>query len=135
MVFHVFNALLFAAIVVGVLLHNRARLHFWWMIACFAADLLLLCFVQFTGDSAVGIAMERSMGTAEDADPGKRMWTMIHVGFSVTFLVVWVWTLVLGLKLLRKPEQPALRRRFRQLAWLFLACRLGNLLTAPIIMA
>jgi uncharacterized membrane protein YozB (DUF420 family) len=116
------NTLIFGAILVGTVLHGRRELHVKIMKACFVLDICLLLVVEF-GQEAV----EKALGLVPRGDLNLTI-LIIHVPLAVATLVWWFIQLVTGSKILHG-RQDLLRRHLRH-GLLFLAFRLGNLVTA-----
>ncbi len=116
------NTLIFAAILVGTVLHGRRELHVKIMKTCFVLDICLLLVVEF-GQEAV----EKALGLVSRGDLNLTV-LKIHVPLAVAGLVWWFVQLATGSKILRG-RQDLLRRHLRH-GLIFLVFRLGNMVTA-----
>ncbi len=119
------NCAVFVLILVGTVLHHRRRFHVRTMLLCFVLDLALLAAVEFLRpESAVKKAMSAATG---DVTSGRTM-LLIHIGFSIAMLVMWIVQLVVGGKVLKGRME--LLPAHAKGAKAFLLVRLGNLVTA-----
>jgi len=116
------STLIFATILVGVVLHGNVELHVRIMKLCFALDICLLLVVEF----AQG-AVEKALDLEPRGDVNMTIfWT--HIPLAVASLVWWFVQIVTGSKVLRG-RRDLLPRHLKN-GLLFLAFRLGNLVTA-----
>lgn len=119
LVFDVANVVIFAAILYGVALRRRRELHAKVMRGCFVADLLMVLVIEIQRGAV--------MQTVEQAQTLSKGLLSFHIFVSVSAMVLWVFQLVVGAKLLKgAPLLP----RHRALAVGFLLCRLTNVATA-----
>jgi hypothetical protein len=113
--FNAANVVIIAAILYGVTVHRRRRLHARIMTTCFVADVLMVLLIELQRK-----AIEQAVGPTS---PLMRF----HIAVSVIALVLWVPQLLTGRAILR--GEPRLRRHKIQ-AWTFLLFRATNVVTA-----
>ena len=116
--FNAANVVILAAIFWGVSVHANRRLHARVMTSCFIADLVMVLLIEVQRK-----AIEQAVGPTSGL-------MKFHIAVSVTALVLWVFQIVSGRGILQ--GKPRLRRHKLQ-AWLFLACRSTNVVTAFIV--
>jgi hypothetical protein len=117
-VLNVANVVVFAAIVFAVTVHARRILHARIMLACFAADVLMVLVIELQRN-AIEQAIHATSGLLR-----------FHIAVSVAALVLWVPQILTGRAILRgKPRLP----RHRIQAWAFLLFRATNVVTAFIV--
>lgn len=110
------NVAIFILILVGVIKHHNRRFHVRTMFLCFALDLALLLIVELRSQAV------------EAALKSTSMMLMVHIGFSLLMLVLWIWQIVVGVKILKGRME--LLPRHASMAKVFLLARFGNLVTA-----
>lgn len=117
------NVAIFVAIVVGVVLHHRRRLHVQIMLIALVADVGLLLWVELAN---AAIAQAAKGGPGRTGLGATILW--IHIAFSVATLLYWALQVRSGFLVL-KGRYDVLPTHARN-AKVFLAVRLGNLVTA-----
>jgi hypothetical protein len=113
--FNAANVVILAAIFFGVAVHANRRLHPRVMTSCFIADIVMVLLIELQRK-----AIEQAMGPTSGL-------MKFHIAVSVAALVLWVFQIVSGRGILQ--GKPRLRRHKLQ-AWMFLACRSTNVVTA-----
>jgi hypothetical protein len=113
--FNAANVVILAAILFGVTVHANRRLHARVMTSCFIADVVMVLLIELQR-KAIEQAMRPTSGLMK-----------FHIAVSVAALVLWVFQIVSGRGILQ--GKPRLRRHRLQ-AWMFLACRSTNVVTA-----
>jgi hypothetical protein len=113
--FNVANVVIMAAILVGVAVHARRKVHVRVMASCFAADLLMVLVIELQR-SAIKQAVGPTSGLMK-----------FHIAVSVGALVLWVLQILTGRGVLQGKPRLA---RHRIQAWAFLLCRGTNVVTA-----
>jgi hypothetical protein len=115
------NVVLFAAILVGVALHARRKLHVRCMTACFVGDVLMVVLIELQRH-AVKTTVRQFSGA-----PDANALLQFHIAVSVAALAMWVVQIVSGRRVLRGAPSVA---RHRRGAWIFLTLRATNVVTA-----
>jgi hypothetical protein len=113
--FNAANVVILAALLFGVAVHAKRTLHARIMSTCFVADLLMVLLIELQRN-AIKQAMSPASGLLR-----------FHVAVSVAALVLWVPQILTGRAVLK--GKPRLRRHRIQ-AWVFLALRSTNVVTA-----
>jgi hypothetical protein len=113
--FNAANVVIFAAILFGVAIHRKRRLHARIMTTCFIADVLMVLLIEWQRS-----AIKQAVGPASAL-------MRFHIAVSVAALVLWVPQILTGRAILR--GEPRLRRHKIQ-AWTFLLFRGTNVVTA-----
>ena len=132
--FTIANVVIFAAILVGVSLNARRKLHTRIMWGCFVADMLMVLVIELTR-KAVKQAGEVALRMSE------RPMLAFHIAVSIATLILWFVQLRSGSRLLRELETAGAnapgamadapsRRRHRFGAVSFLVFRAVNLVTS-----
>lgn len=112
----VFSTLVLLLILFGILNHRKRHLHMTLMTAAFLIDLALVLYIEFT------------RAAVEQAVDGVEGLLLFHIIVSVITLLLYIVLIGLGVQWFKgKPNVAVLHRN---LAYVFVLCRLTNYVTS-----